>query len=123
MSDNFFELKSSEYDQLQPGDYIRWKNNEGELVPGAMIKAVWTAKNGRRSWRVKGGHNYKYTIYWDTIDSVLVRKPIYYIKLEDNIKSMANIIEFIIVGAGLQQAYSTYKTDIINRGKKKLEKK
>lgn len=104
--DDYIIVQNSFFQFITIGQYIRWETG-GIVNSGGTIQAVGITSNGRYNWQTKG-HRGTYTLYWDTIGSVYVRKDIYFHYLSTNIKGLSLKIDFLIEELGLTEKFEEY---------------
>lgn len=108
--ENFIEVASCRYDLLQVGDFIKWySDTSNEYTHGATIKAIRITKNDRQNWLLRGLYKYEYTLYWDTLPSVWLKKNVHFSLIEKEIKRLNTIVNFIIAETQLHDDYIIFQ--------------
>ena len=92
---------------LRPGDYIRWNKiyDEG-LTAGAAIEQIGIA-DGKKNWRLRNKNNY-FSIYWENLDYVYLKKHPTYILLEEKINILSSSLAFIVKTCDIEEEFSQF---------------
>lgn len=109
---DYYKVENYKFGLLRNGDFIRWEKN-GKYTLGATI-AWQTEYNGKKYWQLKscGAAKTKFSLYWDTVPAVWVRKTAFYDDMSDQIKTLRATVLFLIKELELEQEFSTFNDKI-----------
>ena len=111
--EEYLEVKNTQFQFLKPGDYIRWKSGNAITVGGSIV-SVGKAK-GEYNWRIKGFGGSEISMYWNKVESVFVRKSIWYEVLEKRVSVLSGIVNFLIKTLNLTEEFAVEKKTIQTR--------
>ncbi len=118
---NYIKINFSNFKLLKPGDYIRWEKVTDEgLSKGASILRIGNNK-GKKNWRLLSGST-EFTLYWENVNFVYLRKHAYFSVLEEKINILSSTLIFLIKKLDMMKEFSEFnekmKTAISNLDQK-----
>lgn len=108
---NYVKVPEYQFKLLRPGDYIRWnKIYEEGITKGAAIIQIG-ANGGRKNWRLRAG-NREFSMYWDNIEYVYLRKHPYFNILEEKINILSSMVTFMAKELGIEPEFIEFNKKI-----------
>lgn len=121
---DYITITKENFSLVPAGTYIRWIGSELDetYTRGAPIKYTGKTKTKPKKyyWYLES-RDFKYTLYWNNIDHVLIKKNIYYELLEQKISILSANIIFLVDKLKLEKEFFKHDKKVAKAmDKKKL---
>ncbi len=102
---NYIMVPKNMFNQLRPGDYIRWpKVLDDKISSGAVIEQIGVYEK-KKNWRLRGRNGTYFSLYWENIDYIYLKKHPLYSVLEEKINILTSTIAFIVKETGIENEF------------------